>query len=67
MSDPVLGVRRLVQLWTELELTRVLGFGVKQVVGLPRLALGGLGRRERPLRRAADGRPHREGDLAGAP
>jgi NTE family protein len=43
MSDPVLGVRRLVQLWTELELTRVLGFGVKQVIGLPRLALGGLG------------------------
>ena len=43
MSDPVLGLRRLVQLWTELELTRVLGFGVRQVVGLPRLALGGLG------------------------
>jgi NTE family protein len=43
MSDPVLGLRRLVQLWTELELTRVLGFGVKQVVGLPRLAFGGLG------------------------
>ena len=43
MSDPVLGLRRLVQLWTELELTRVLGFGVRQVVSLPRLALGGLG------------------------
>ena len=43
MSDPVLGVRRLVQLWTELELTRVLGFGVRQVIGLPRLALGGVG------------------------
>ena len=43
MSDPVLGVRRLVELWTELELTRVLGFGVKQIVTLPRLALGGLG------------------------
>jgi NTE family protein len=43
MSDPVLGLRRLVQLWTELEMTRVLGFGVKQIVGIPRLALGGLG------------------------
>ena len=43
MSDPVLGMRRLVQLWTELELTRVLGFGVRQVIGLPRLALGGIG------------------------
>jgi NTE family protein len=43
MSDPVLGMRRLVQLWTELELTRVLGFGFKQVIGLPRLAFGGLG------------------------
>jgi len=43
MSDPVLGLRRLVQLWTELELTRVLGFGVRQVITLPRLAIGGLG------------------------
>ncbi len=43
MSDPVLGLRRLVQLWTELELTRVLGFGVRQVVSLPRIALGGFG------------------------
>ncbi len=41
MMDPVLGMRRLVELWTELELTRVLGFGFRQVVGLPRLALGG--------------------------
>jgi NTE family protein len=41
LSDPVLGVRRLVDLWTELHLTRVLGFGVRQVVGIPRLLMGG--------------------------
>jgi NTE family protein len=40
-GDPVLGVARLVQLWTELELTRVLGFGVRQVFTLPRVLLGG--------------------------
>lgn len=43
LGDPVLGMRRLVELWSELELTRVLGFGMRQVVGLPRLAFGGLG------------------------
>ncbi len=43
MSDPVLGLRRLVQLWTELDLARVLGFGFRQVISLPRLAFGGLG------------------------
>jgi NTE family protein len=41
LGDPVLGLRRLVDLWTELELTRVLGFGVRQVVTLPRVLLGG--------------------------
>ncbi|MEO6572367.1 MAG: patatin-like phospholipase family protein [Polyangiaceae bacterium] len=41
LADPVLGLRRLVELWTELELTRVLGFGMRQVVSIPRLALGG--------------------------
>jgi NTE family protein len=41
LADPVLGLRRLVALWTELELTRVLGFGMRQVVSIPRLALGG--------------------------
>ncbi len=40
-GDPVLGLRRLVDLWSELELTRVLGFGVKQVLTLPRVLLGG--------------------------
>jgi NTE family protein len=43
LGDPVLGLRRLVELWSELELTRVLGFGVKQVVTLPRVLLGGGG------------------------
>jgi NTE family protein len=41
LGDPVLGLRRLVELWTELELTRVLGFGLRQVVTLPRVLLGG--------------------------
>jgi NTE family protein len=41
LGDPVLGMRRLVELWSELELTRVLGFGVRQVVALPRVLLGG--------------------------
>ncbi len=41
LADPVLGMRRLVHLWSELELTRVLGFGFRQVVSLPRLLIGG--------------------------
>ncbi|HEY4014954.1 MAG TPA: patatin-like phospholipase family protein [Polyangiaceae bacterium] len=41
LGDPVLGMRRLVQLWTDLELPRVLGFGVRQMVSLPRVMLGG--------------------------
>jgi NTE family protein len=41
LTDPVLGLRRLVDLWCELELARVLGFGVRQMVGLPRLLWGG--------------------------
>jgi NTE family protein len=41
LADPVLGLRRLVELWNELELAHVLGFGVRQVIGLPRLLLGG--------------------------
>jgi NTE family protein len=41
LGDPVLGLRRLVELWSELELTRVLGFGVRQVLTLPRVLLGG--------------------------
>jgi NTE family protein len=41
LSDPVLGLRRLVQMWDELEVSKVLGFGMRQVVGLPKLLLGG--------------------------
>jgi NTE family protein len=41
LTDPALGMRRLVELWTELQLTRVLGFGLRQFVSLPRLLLGG--------------------------
>jgi NTE family protein len=40
-ADPVLGLRRLVDLWRELEIVHVLGFGVRQVLNLPRLAFGG--------------------------
>ncbi len=41
LGDPVLGLRRLVELWSGLELTRVLGFGLRQVISLPRVLLGG--------------------------
>jgi NTE family protein len=41
LGDPVLGLRRLVHLWSELQITRVLGFGARQFVGIPRLLLGG--------------------------
>jgi NTE family protein len=41
MSDPTLGLRRLVHLWSELQLARVLGFGMRQVLSLPKLLLGG--------------------------
>lgn len=41
LSDPVLGMRRLVHLWSELQITRVLGFGARQLGGIPRLLLGG--------------------------
>lgn len=41
LVDPVLGMRRLVHLWSELQITRVLGFGARQLTGLPRLFVGG--------------------------
>lgn len=41
LGDPVLGMRRLVHLWSELQITRVLGFGARQFAGIPRLLLGG--------------------------
>ena len=41
LADPVLGLRRLVHLWSELQITRVLGFGARQMMGIPRLLVGG--------------------------
>jgi NTE family protein len=41
LADPVLGMRRLVHLWSELQITRVLGFGPRQFMGIPRLLMGG--------------------------
>jgi NTE family protein len=41
LADPVLGMRRLVDLWSDLELPEVLGFGPKQLLKLPRMLLGG--------------------------
>src|SRR6476661_1947646 len=43
LADPVLGLRRLVDLWSELQLPKVLGFSLKQVISLPRLLMGGGG------------------------
>jgi NTE family protein len=41
LDDPVPGVQRLTQLWSELELERVIGFGMLQATRLPRVLLGG--------------------------
>jgi NTE family protein len=41
MSDATTGVRRLSNLWTELDLPDVLGFGLRQAFSLPRVLLGG--------------------------
>lgn len=41
LSDPVLGVRRLVDVWSSLRIDDVLGFGMRQAVSLPRVLLGG--------------------------
>src|SRR3954454_14546982 len=41
LADPVLGMRRLVHLWEDLELRTVLGFGARHVFSIPRLLLGG--------------------------
>ena len=41
LGDPVLGLRRLVELWSDFELARVLGFSLRQVATLPRVLLGG--------------------------
>jgi NTE family protein len=41
MADPTEGIRRLINLWTEIDLAGVLGFGVRQAMGLHRVLLGG--------------------------
>ncbi len=41
LSDPMLGMRHLVDLWSELEAPRVLGFGPKQLLRLPKMLFGG--------------------------
>jgi len=41
LSDPTIGVRRLVDLWTEIDLNHVLGFGLRQAVNIHRVLLGG--------------------------
>lgn len=41
MHNPTMGVRRLVDLWSEIELARVLGFGLGQAISLPRVLRGG--------------------------
>ncbi len=43
LIDPVLGVRRLVDVWSGMRLDHVLGFGLKQAVSLPRVLTGGGG------------------------
>ena len=39
--DPIAGIARLVELWSSLELERVLGFGALQAARLPRVLFGG--------------------------
>ena len=41
LMDPVLGVRRLVDLWTTIEISKVLGFNLRHALSLPRMLLGG--------------------------
>ncbi|MDI3283963.1 patatin-like phospholipase family protein [Polyangium sp. 15x6] len=41
LGDATTGIRRLANLWTELDLPDVLGFGLRQAVSLPRVLLGG--------------------------
>jgi NTE family protein len=41
LADPSLGIRRLLDLWTELDLPGVLGFGLRQAMSVHRVVLGG--------------------------
>ncbi len=41
LADPTLGIRRLIDLWTEINLAGVLGFGLRQAMAMHRVVLGG--------------------------
>lgn len=41
LTDPALGTRRLANLWSDIRMDEVLGFGVSQMTSLPRLLVGG--------------------------
>lgn len=41
LSDPALGTRRLSNLWSDIHMDEVLGFGLSQMTSIPRLLLGG--------------------------
>jgi len=41
LEDPVQGARRLVDVWTRMQMSDVLGFGFRQTLRLPRVLLGG--------------------------
>jgi len=43
MTEPDFGMNRLVRLWTELDMSQVLNFGVRQAMLLPRVLTGGGG------------------------
>jgi NTE family protein len=43
LAEPTFGIRRLVNLWTEVNIDDVLGFTVRQAFSLPRVLLGGGG------------------------
>lgn len=41
LVDPALGVRRLANLWSDIQMSEVLKFGASQMIALPRLLRGG--------------------------
>lgn len=41
LGDPALGTRRLSNLWSDIQMDEVLGFGLSQMTSLPRLLMGG--------------------------
>ncbi|NUP05638.1 MAG: patatin-like phospholipase family protein [Polyangiaceae bacterium] len=41
LGDPALGTRRLANLWSDVHMDEVLGFGLSQMTAVPRLLMGG--------------------------